>query len=226
MLRREMGAWLRQRLTYANVVATLALFLALGGASYAAITLPRNSVGGNQLRNGAVTTQKLAFPLGMSADSDAGPVSVGTRYEVNCQDCSPPAPPPPEVHSLASVTLVLPRASQVLLVGSVGVAASGATGGPIGVSVGTQVDGGSPLTQTTVLNESDGYSARVPLQRSVQAPAGSSTFTLVASGEFAHAMTLNASEAQLVAIVLPTLSEPPIDQDTQHSTRQADGFPR
>ena len=35
----------RERLSYANVVATLALFIALGGASYAAVTLPHDSVG-------------------------------------------------------------------------------------------------------------------------------------------------------------------------------------
>ena len=36
---------LRRHLTYANVVASLALFLALGGAAYAATQLPQNSVG-------------------------------------------------------------------------------------------------------------------------------------------------------------------------------------
>jgi hypothetical protein len=45
---------LRQRLTYANVTASLALFIALGGSSYAALSLPRNSVGTQQLRPGAV----------------------------------------------------------------------------------------------------------------------------------------------------------------------------
>jgi hypothetical protein len=50
---------LRARLSYANVVATLALFVALGGASYAAVTLPKNSVGSAQLKPGAVTTKKL-----------------------------------------------------------------------------------------------------------------------------------------------------------------------
>jgi hypothetical protein len=45
---------LRERLTFANVTAGLALFIALGGTSYAAITLPRNSVGTNQLRTGAI----------------------------------------------------------------------------------------------------------------------------------------------------------------------------
>ena len=34
----------RSQLTYANVVATLALFLALGGGAYAATQLPKNSV--------------------------------------------------------------------------------------------------------------------------------------------------------------------------------------
>jgi hypothetical protein len=50
---------MRPRLTYANVVATLALFIALGGASYAAFKLPKNSVGTKQLKKNAVTTAKL-----------------------------------------------------------------------------------------------------------------------------------------------------------------------
>ena len=47
-----------------NVVAYLALFVALGGTSYAAISIPRNSVGTRQLRNGAVTAAKLAKGVG------------------------------------------------------------------------------------------------------------------------------------------------------------------
>jgi hypothetical protein len=43
-----------------NVVAYLALFVALGGTSYAAIRLPAGSVGTKQLRKGAVTNRKLA----------------------------------------------------------------------------------------------------------------------------------------------------------------------
>ena len=45
---------LRPRLTYANVVATLALFIALGGASYAAFHLPNNSVRSKNIVNGQV----------------------------------------------------------------------------------------------------------------------------------------------------------------------------
>jgi hypothetical protein len=41
------------------LVALLALFVALGGSSYAALTLPRNSVGGQQLKKNAVTSPKV-----------------------------------------------------------------------------------------------------------------------------------------------------------------------
>lgn len=47
------------RLTYANVVATMALFIALGGTSYAAIKLPHNSVGSEQIKTGAVHTGEI-----------------------------------------------------------------------------------------------------------------------------------------------------------------------
>jgi len=46
-------------LSYANVVATLALFVALGGASYAALKLPKNSVGQKQLKKNAVNSSKV-----------------------------------------------------------------------------------------------------------------------------------------------------------------------
>jgi hypothetical protein len=42
-----------------NLVAYLALFVALGGTSYAAVSLPAGSVGTRQLRNGSVTRVKL-----------------------------------------------------------------------------------------------------------------------------------------------------------------------
>ena len=49
----------RKRLTFANVIACLALFVALGGASYAATALPNNSVGTKQLKKNAVTAVKI-----------------------------------------------------------------------------------------------------------------------------------------------------------------------
>lgn len=50
---------LRRHLSFANVIACLALFVALGGASYAAFKLPKNSVGTKQLKRNAVTAAKL-----------------------------------------------------------------------------------------------------------------------------------------------------------------------
>jgi hypothetical protein len=45
---------LRQHLTYGNVVATLALFIALGGTSYAALTIT-----GRNVKNGSLTSKDL-----------------------------------------------------------------------------------------------------------------------------------------------------------------------
>jgi hypothetical protein len=51
---------LKPRLTYANLTSTLALTIAIGGASaYAAQKLPDRSVGEFQLRPGAVTAEKI-----------------------------------------------------------------------------------------------------------------------------------------------------------------------
>ena len=53
---------LHPRASFANVMSCLALFVALGGASYAAVSLPNNSVGAKQNRTpygfGNVDAQK------------------------------------------------------------------------------------------------------------------------------------------------------------------------
>lgn len=51
---------IRKRLTYANVMSSIAVFLVIGGASaFAATHLGKNSVGTKQLKNNAVTTAKI-----------------------------------------------------------------------------------------------------------------------------------------------------------------------
>ena len=50
----------RFRPTYANVIATLALFLVLGGAAYATFQLPKNSVKSKNIVNGQVKAIDLA----------------------------------------------------------------------------------------------------------------------------------------------------------------------
>lgn len=66
----------RKRVTYSNVIATLALFIALGGVAVAA-GLPRNSVGPNQLKRGAVTAAKIRKRAVTSAKLATGAVTIG-----------------------------------------------------------------------------------------------------------------------------------------------------
>jgi hypothetical protein len=54
-----MRSKLRGHFTYANVLATLALFIALGGSSYAALKLTNNSVRSKHIKNGQVRTADL-----------------------------------------------------------------------------------------------------------------------------------------------------------------------
>jgi Collagen triple helix repeat (20 copies) len=53
-------ARLRRHVTYSSVMSTVAVFIALGGISYAAIKLPPNSVGTKQIRAKAVTLKKIS----------------------------------------------------------------------------------------------------------------------------------------------------------------------
>lgn len=55
-----MGRFTLRRPSPALVVALIALFVALGGTGYAALTLPKNSVGSAQIRKGAVKNRNLA----------------------------------------------------------------------------------------------------------------------------------------------------------------------
>ena len=50
---------IRSRLTYANVVSTIALFLVIGGATAIAAKVPKHSVGPRQIKANAVTTPKI-----------------------------------------------------------------------------------------------------------------------------------------------------------------------
>jgi len=68
--------FLRRHLTYANIAATLALFLALGGGAYAATQLPRNSVDTAQLKKEAVTAGKIAKKTRAQLQGARGPAGA------------------------------------------------------------------------------------------------------------------------------------------------------
>ncbi len=70
---------LRRTVSYANVMSTLGVFIALGGTSYAVAKLPKNSVDSAQLKAGAVTNAKLA-PNAVTRDKlAADALSAGPR---------------------------------------------------------------------------------------------------------------------------------------------------
>src|SRR5262249_52732600 len=62
-----------RRPSHATVIASVALFIALGGASYAAATLPAGSVGTKQIRNHAVTLPKIATGAQAALRGQIGP---------------------------------------------------------------------------------------------------------------------------------------------------------
>jgi hypothetical protein len=85
---------LSRKLTYANVVATIALFVALaGGTALAASQLAKNSVGSKQLKKEAVTPAKLSKaskatligPAGAKGDAGAPGAALGYAHLVDGQ---------------------------------------------------------------------------------------------------------------------------------------------
>ena len=68
------------KLTYANVISTLCLFLLLGGgAAFAATKLGKNTVGTRQLKNGAVTAAKVKSGSLLASNFAAGQLPAGPQ---------------------------------------------------------------------------------------------------------------------------------------------------
>jgi hypothetical protein len=82
---------LRARLSYANVMSTIAVFAALGGGAYAAVKLPAGSVGRAQLKANAVTSAKVKN--GTITASDLAPgVRAGSAVQGPKGDAGPAGP--------------------------------------------------------------------------------------------------------------------------------------
>ena len=69
----------RPRATFANVVSCLALFVALGGASYAAVALPKNSVGAKQIVAGAIDNSKIKKGSLLASAFKSGQLRAGAQ---------------------------------------------------------------------------------------------------------------------------------------------------
>ena len=63
----------------ALVIACIALFVAMGGTGYAALKLPKNSVGSKQIKPGAVSSSKVKNGSLLPADFKAGTLPAGAQ---------------------------------------------------------------------------------------------------------------------------------------------------
>lgn len=182
------------RLTYANVVATLAVFLALGGLSYAAVELPARSVGTAQLQAKSVTPDKLAFPLGATGRTDLTKRRLG-----KLDGCDAPEPPgqhvatpcPLEWEVPGSIlfaedgpqqTITLSGSTQLLLSGVADLRDEGPTGTAATVTAAIGVDD-TIVAEPTVKIEGQG-ATEMPLEAIVKLPAGRHHFAVVFRADY------------------------------------------
>jgi trimeric autotransporter adhesin len=70
-----MASRARERLTYANVMATAAVFLALGGGAYAA-NVAKNSVGASQIKKNAVAASEIKANAVGASETATGSVAA------------------------------------------------------------------------------------------------------------------------------------------------------
>ncbi|HTU88216.1 MAG TPA: hypothetical protein VMF57_21730 [Solirubrobacteraceae bacterium] len=177
------------------IISVVALFFALGGVGYAAVALPKNSVGTKQIRNNAVTYQKIA--PGTVGSARINQSLVQTRVTGTCTGttgaigavtqsghvtCNPSAPQ--EFGSSSTGTAVTGTAATVasrsLAAGSYlvfGEAYADNTGGTDSVLTCTlSVPSGS--TQARTVTVPAGHQVALPINLASTAPTGGATSTL------------------------------------------------
>lgn len=74
-----MFSMIRSRFTYANAMATTAVFIALGGGAYAASKVPNSSVGTKQIKDNAVTSAKVKDGSLLAKDFKTGQLPAGAQ---------------------------------------------------------------------------------------------------------------------------------------------------
>jgi hypothetical protein len=184
-----MSVWNRivRRLTYANVTATLALFVALGGASYAALELPANSVGPRQ----------LAFPLGLAAGNGGSrtvPVT-GCQGDISC--------PGPIPSRLASTSFTLKRPSRLLVMGSATFIEADGSTGSVTVDIGPDIANAISMEQHQV----GPAPATLRFSRVVSARAGHQVISLEADAQpdAGSVRSVRVYNPQIAVIALPAI---------------------
>jgi hypothetical protein len=203
-------------------MATLALFVALGGASYAAVELPANSVGSAQLKRGAVTFRALGLPLGSTTTTDRKPYDIakgvcngggrpGDTRVIHC----PIDIPEPVPGSEAETALKAP--GELLISAIVGLGENGPAAASARVAIALSVDGRrlAPVEATVT----GGEASQVPVQALIQAEPGRHSVAVAARAEYSsyEAGDVVVSPVSLVVTTLPTPRPPRRDRCPKHS---------
>ena len=207
MLRFLTAGLKRLPLSYANITASVALFIALGGASYAAVVLPAGSVGTKQLASGSVTPIKLSRGLASTGGTQADAIAVSGCIPAVAGGPQPSCPAPMRPPPLITRTLALPARANVVIHGEIQTEAE--TGaGPADVIIGATLDG-EPLAavtdqriDTTADNSVD-YQAYIPA-----VPRGTHVIALTAQGRTALTFgtfgpSIAAPSVSLIATATP-----------------------
>jgi hypothetical protein len=200
-------------LTYANVAATIALFVSLGGVSYAAVAIPAHSVGARQLRPGAVTTAALGFPLGAAGITDS---SVEDLTRTPCNAPAPPGVPSavacPQLKQTGvtvpgrEVHLSLRAPGEVLVSSIAGLHDEGAPTATAVVTLYLILDG--KLVTNNSSSIAGGQSTQLPAQLTVRLPAGAHTVGVEVEAKYSTAEPgdVMVSPVSLTATTLPPAS--------------------
>jgi hypothetical protein len=116
---------MRRRLSFANVTSVLALTVALGGTSYAAVTLPRNSVTSTQIKRGtivgsdihanAVTGAKVKDRSLKASDFASGQLPAGAKGDAGPQGPQGPQGSRGDTGTVGAATVQFAQAAADLL---------------------------------------------------------------------------------------------------------------
>jgi hypothetical protein len=197
------------RLTYANVVATLALFIALGGASYAAVVLPANSVGPRQLQAGAVHLRTLSFPLGAANVTDQKVEEIGNgacNGPLFPGETPPPCVPPARTYSAPGhqLRLRVHSAGRLLISAVAGLNDRGAADASAEVTVRVILD--NRVESETQTQASSGQRLQIPAQALVPVSAGAHTIGLAVEADYSsRPENVLVAPVSIIATTLPAL---------------------
>jgi hypothetical protein len=105
---------IRPSLTYANVMATIAVFLALGGGAYAVTQLPKNSVGTKQIKNSAVNSAKVKDHALLAKDFKAGQLPSGPRGAQGLPGQTGPPGPTTSASASSGTDFPVPQSNTII----------------------------------------------------------------------------------------------------------------